>query len=189
MSCHDEHIKIASIDVSNRSVLDILCKSCRDARFEGWWTTIGVGLVDVERRCEQLATTADALEAKCLPKFVDQTHVTMAHMSRCSQQTLRNLFEPFVGKKVLVKAMALLWSDRVAALAVDIPQQNNAATDEPILPACQNAFPHITVWKACEAEAKESNDLPNLVEIGLATRVDFDESALLEGTVSLWRDA
>ena len=109
----------------------------------------------------------------------------MAHRSQLSQQALRDQFEPHLGRQVSVQATALLWSHRAAALAVTVDDTATGNGNLP-LPKCRNAFPHITIWFADGAEARESNDLPVLLTTGQATKVDLVEPAPLEGSVSFW---
>lgn len=110
-------------------------------------------------------------------------HVTMAHFSQMSQADLLKLFQPFVGARVHLAATALLWSGRVAALAVDVAKQTEKGR---CIPRCMNKFPHITVWCQEGAEARESNQLPALVDAGKAKRLEFLKPVILEGSVSLW---
>ncbi|GKY91199.1 hypothetical protein MPSEU_000092600 [Mayamaea pseudoterrestris] len=173
-------IKIASIDVTQDQVLQVLCNACRHEEFDTFWTSIGIEPSSIKNH---LVFKLNEAPSESLSGFVEQTHVTMAHRSRCSQKRLRELFKPFIGSIVTVTASALLWSHRVAALSIKLPDHDHGT-----LPACQNAFPHITVWLADGAKAQDSNELPILVENGLATRVDFKKVMVLEGVISLWRN-
>lgn len=78
-----------------------------------------------------------------------------------------------------------LWSTTNAALAIKIASSTAEEESLPV-PACENSFAHITVWVAPDVKKSLSNQLPNLVEIGKASRVDFDQEDVLKGKLAFW---
>ena len=114
--------------------------------------------------------------------FVSTTHLTMAHIERTSQATMRQLYGGVLGARVEIKVTALLWSTRVAAFAVDIAEQTEDGKD---LPKAQNRFSHITIWFR-GTTAFEANRLPDLVKSGEAQRIEFENPIPLSGTISFW---
>lgn len=116
--------------------------------------------------------------------FVKATHVTMAHCSRTKQVDMRSQYEALEGKTVAIKATGLLWSQRVAALSVDIAAE---AEDGTAVPASVNEFTHITIWRSTgKVKAVESNKLPTQVESGAANKADLKEPMMLNGTLTFW---
>ena len=187
MSEDTREIKIASIDVDNTRVWELLEQSCRGNAFDRYWTTLG-GRAQFMNHQPALTTTAitdDSSTITFTGTLVQDTHVTMAHRSQLSQQALRDEFGPQLGRTVSLKVTALLWSHRAAALAITVDGTTLDDGRFP-LPACRNAFPHISVWFADGAEARESNDLPLLLKVNQAVRVDLEKHVPLEGSVSFW---
>jgi hypothetical protein len=114
--------------------------------------------------------------------FVSTTHLTMAHIERTSQATIRQLYGGLLGARVELKVTALLWSTRVAAFAVNVAEQTE---DGKKLSKSQNSFSHITIWFR-GTTAFEANQLPDLVESGEAQRIEFDNPIPLSGKISFW---
>ena len=116
--------------------------------------------------------------------FVSTTHVTMAHFERTSHATMQELYGGLLGARVELKVTALLWSTRVAALAVDIPEQTPNGKQ---IPKSQNPFSHMMIWfHGTSTTAFEANRLPDLVTSGEAQRLDFENPIPLPGKISFW---
>jgi hypothetical protein len=114
--------------------------------------------------------------------FEQQTHVTMAHSSRTSQQEIRSKFESLLTQGVAVMVIGLLWSDRIAALAVELSSASETGAG---IPKCSNTFAHITLWRD-GAKSMESNQLPSLVSDGKASEVTFRNPFEVKGLFSFW---
>lgn len=117
--------------------------------------------------------------------FVADTHVTMVHFSQLKQSAIRDHFETLIGCTVNVTVTGILWDKRIAALSVEVATET-ADKPELEIPAPKNSFPHITLWHKKHASARESNELPGLVESGGAERIDFCEPAVIQGSISFW---
>ena len=114
-----------------------------------------------------------------------QPHVTMAHFSRSSQNRMRSDFGSIVGMKVKLRVNGILYSDKVAALSVILPETTTGLSTYP-LPSCENDFPHITVWCAHNVKAFESNCLPDNIKNSFAKKIVFDDEFVIDGVVSYW---
>jgi hypothetical protein len=112
-------------------------------------------------------------------RFISSLHVTFAHSSKMGQATMLSSFQHLVGVRLQINATALLYSDQIAAIEVEIPADD--ATPRPM-----NVFPHITVWCSKNSEAHESNNLPEMVKNNQAERVVLEQSVQLEGVFSFW---
>jgi len=171
-------IKIASIDVKAMDVYAALRSFAGDRRLQHFWEM-------VMKDGETPATTFPedpATESRT--NWIWKTHVTLAHYHDTTQHDLKRTFQPLCGSQVTVTVTGLLWSpQRVAALAVKISKKNQ---DGVAVPPPRNVFVHMTVWCHESATAVEANELPQLVEQGQATRIDFDDPIALTGEVSLW---
>jgi len=115
--------------------------------------------------------------------FIPNTHVTLVHFSAMPQSDIHSSYGHLVGKEVEVKLVGLLWSDRVAALAVEI---SLATIDGIPMPSPSNEFTHISIWCRKSASPFESNYLPSLVSTQKAQRVDFKSAPSLRGVLSFW---
>lgn len=120
------------------------------------------------------------------PCFIEKTHVTMAFAGeKNSAKELISNFRRLQGQEVMIFVTGFLWSSTNAALAIKISPSANGS-DSISIPPCENSFPHVTVWCAPDVKASLSNQLPNLVESGKASRVDFAREELLIGKFSFW---
>ena len=174
MASAKRNIKLVSIDVPKRSVHGILFKT-RESASKNFLTML---LPDTSQHSK-------LSKKKTYPGngFVPMTHVTMAHCSRTNEHDMRRLFGAVLGCQVILKAKSILWSDRVAALAVDIPRQTSKGLS---LQPSANAFAHITIWHSKQASAVEANDLPELVSKGDAHLAHFQHPIDLSGSISYW---
>ena len=173
-------VKLAAVDIDPESVHKLLQEYTEDARFIPFWENV----MEAKPKTSEETMTAATAEDQ---KFVANTHETMAHFHQMKQADMKAAFEPLCGSRVSVKVSALLWSDRVAALAVTDVGSDDRSESSPVVPRPMNIFPHITVWHSRDAQARESNDLPSLVESGEANRIDFDDPVELSGVIALWR--
>jgi len=112
-------------------------------------------------------------------------HCTFAHNSQCTQAEIMATFNHLLGSNVEAKATALLYSDKIAAVEVEIPKLSSNNAQYPI-PRPRNQFPHITVWCGQDVQARESNELPGQVENNFATKISFEEPIPLSGSFSFW---
>ncbi|KAI2489557.1 hypothetical protein MHU86_25026 [Fragilaria crotonensis] len=109
-------------------------------------------------------------------------HVTLAHPSNLSQHEIRSKFDQLLGKTVSLSVTGMLWSERIAALAVKVDATSG---DGMTVPESCNDFVHITLWRK-GVQAVESNHLPALVAKGDAFEVFFEAPFVIEGTLSYW---
>lgn len=174
-----DFVKIASIDVSQASVYSVLKSYAKKEPLLSEWmeNVVGVGNEGV-----QSPSVDDAIAGTNL---VADTHVTMVHCSQLPQNTIRDQFEPLVGCAVDVTVTGILWNEQVAAFAVQVASSTKDKLDVQV-PAPKNAFPHMTLWHQPDINPSHSNELPHLVEIDRAKRIDFVERIVLQGVVSLW---
>jgi hypothetical protein len=171
-------IKIASIDVDPKDVREVLGALRPDERVAPFFDTIAVA----DEMNDGLSEDGEE-EFPGASRLVAKTHVTMAHARHMSQSEFRNVFGPLCGEKIEVVATGLIWSRKIAALAVTVA---NETSQGDTVPPSLNPFPHITIWVQKGASAVEANDLPDLVNSGDAQRVDFITPFPLQGAVSLW---
>ena len=114
------------------------------------------------------------------------THVTMSFAGENnSADTLLSNFGHLQGREVTMSITGFLWSSTNAALAIKI-SSSAVGEDSVSIPPCENSFAHVTVWCAPDVKASLSNQLPNLVESGKASRLDFAKEDVLVGKVSFW---
>lgn len=127
--------------------------------------------------------------------FITKTHVTMAHQSVCSQEELISEYKSLQGFNVQLEVTGILFSEKVAALSVQLPSTcNNSRKNESgesssssvLLPKCRNDFPHITFWHRNDTSSVEGNQLPIDVKDGQATNILFGCGHLVSGTISFW---
>lgn len=116
---------------------------------------------------------------KSINRFISSVHVTFAHASIMPQATMSSSFQHLIGVKLQIDATALLYSEEIAAIEVEVPLDN--ATPRPM-----NSFPHITIWCSENSEAFESNNLPEMVKRNQATKIDLEQPVRLEGVFSFW---
>jgi hypothetical protein len=120
------------------------------------------------------------------PNFVENTHVTMSFAGENnSAEKLLSNFGHLQGREVTMSITGFLWSSTNAALAIKI-SSSAVGEDSVSIPPCENSFAHVTVWCAPDVKASLSNQLPNLVESGKASRLDFAKEDVLVGKVSFW---
>jgi hypothetical protein len=86
-------------------------------------------------------------------------------------------FKPLIGTTAEMKVTALLYSEKIAALELEVPNFDPKPT---------NIFPHITIWCFEGTGAHESNNLPDMVKMNMATRVELTEPVILKGVFSFW---
>jgi Fungal tRNA ligase phosphodiesterase domain len=175
-------ITLASIDVNVQGVHSILLSMKSDLRFSNFFTII----MDGEAIIDNLLKGDSNASKQKSAKFVNRTHVTLAHYKQMSQDCLKEVFDPLNGTEVDFSVVGLLWSNNIAALAVRIPSVTKIGSN---LPPCRNNFPHITIWHQHNTATAESNNLPSLVLTGEAYQIDFDEPISLDGIISLWDDS
>ncbi|KAL7554484.1 hypothetical protein ACHAWF_018320 [Thalassiosira exigua] len=160
-------IKIASLDLNYEALHAELDK-------------VQMEVPELEHYFAQRKTHKDKDENdKSQDRFIHSVHCTFAHASQVTQAAMKSTFENLVGTKVGVKAIALLFSDDLAAIEVEIP-------DEASIPRLRNDFHHVTMWCAKGAQAYQSNQLPNRVSCGEAKKIVFEEPFSVQGVFSFW---
>jgi len=118
-------------------------------------------------------------------RFIRSVHCTFAHNSQVTQSEMMASFNHLLGCNVYAKATALLYSDKVAAIEVEIPQVTSGSARHPV-PRPRNEFQHVTVWCGQDIEAKESNELPEQIKSNLAKKILFSEPISFCGSFSFW---
>lgn len=118
-------------------------------------------------------------------RFIRSVHCTFAHNSQVTQSEMMASFNHLLGCNVDAKATALLYSDKIAAIEVEIPQVTSCSVLHPI-PRSRNEFQHVTVWCGQDIEAKESNELPEQIKNNIARKILFNEPISLCGSFSFW---
>jgi hypothetical protein len=88
-------------------------------------------------------------------------------------------FQHLVGSTAEMKATALLFNEKIAALELEVSHDAS-------IPRPNNSFPHITIWCSTDSKSHESNDLPEMVECNKATRIDFAEHVVMKGVFNFW---
>lgn len=169
-------VKIAAIDVPAVSVFCVLREVYRNEQISDFFDRILCGNDIDEILFDLTYGKAEDLG------FVTKTHITLAHCRNMSQSYLRSTFAPHLDSTVELSTHGLLWNDRVMALAVKVSE---ITSEGKTLPASSNEFVHLTVWIDKDASAVEANNLPRLVDMDEAYRLDFP-SYSLQGVVSLW---
>ena len=112
-------------------------------------------------------------------RFIKSVHCTFAHASQVPQNSMLASFQHLVGSTAEMKATALLFNEKIAALELEVPHDAS-------IPRPNNLFPHITIWCSADSKSHESNDLPEMVECNKATRIDFPEHVVIKGVFSFW---
>ena len=166
-------IDYVSIDVSVDDVHESLLMNVGDERLNGFWKLIAGN--DVPNNVLRGNRRTDK-------QLKYNTHVTLAHKSERSQDEMRQQFGALEGQGVGVTVTGILWDDRTAALAVQLPNTTNEGS---ILSVADDKFTHITLWCQDGTSAFRSNELPALVPTGKANRADFTQSTILDGKLIL----
>ncbi len=118
---------------------------------------------------------------KSINRFITSVHVTFAHASEMPQTSMTSSFQHLIGVRLQINATSLLYSEKIAAIEVEIPADN-------AIPRPMNPFPHITIWCSENSEAYESNNLPEMVNTNQAERVVLHELVRLNGVFRFWYD-
>eukprot|EP00986_Skeletonema_menzelii_P016044 scaffold13319_cov142-Skeletonema_menzelii.AAC.2 len=118
-------------------------------------------------------------------RFIRSFHCTFAHCSQVTQSEMMASFNHLLGCNVDAKATALLYSDKIAAVEVEIPKVTSGSTQH-LVPRPRNEFHHVTVWCGQDTEAKESNELPEYIKSNIAKKILFEEPISLCGSFSFW---
>jgi hypothetical protein len=169
----DRKIKLVSIDVEKTHIHQIFKQNIGGS---------ATGLLNIALRGQPWE---DCFQDGCYvgENFVSNTHVTMAFCDRTTQAAIKQNYGAVQGCQVEVRVKGILWSKKVAALAVDVAE---ISSDGKMVAKCENDFSHITIWFAEDAKSYMSNHLPEQVESGKAKRIDFPNPVPLRGTISFW---
>lgn len=173
-----KEIKLASIDFEKASIHRILNHHCEERAADFF-------KIAMPEEKPHDGSNYQRQQGDCYPgiNFVSLPHITMEHHNFSTEEDMKASFGHLQGCEVEISIMGLLWSESIAALAIDIP---GVSIDGKSIPRCKNDFAHITVWFADGAEAFMSNQLPSQVESGQARRIDFSEPIPLTGAISFW---
>lgn len=132
---------------------------------------------------EQVASTDSKakvfIEGKNLSNSLMKAHVTLAH-KRSHGVTSVASYGVFLKQNVPVDITALLFSDKLAALEVQLGSINGEKIDS------KNEWPHATLWTAPGTPSKEANTLSHLVSEGKATRIDIKPPIAANGLVDFF---
>jgi len=112
-------------------------------------------------------------------RFITSVHCTLAHASEVPQAYILKAYQHLLGSEVELKATAILFSDKISAIELELSPQLSILRP-------QNQFPHITLWCAKYTKARESNALPEKIIHGEAKRIVFGHPLVLKGVLSFW---
>ncbi|KAL5996705.1 hypothetical protein ACLOJK_007624 [Asimina triloba] len=147
------------------------------------YAAVTMPVVEIMSILDKLADSnpkaCEFLKQKGIANSLRQCHVTLAH-KRSHGVTAVASYGVFLNKKVPVSVTALLFSDKFAALEA----HPGSVDDEKVV--SKNQWPHVTIWTAEGAAAKEANVLPQLVQEGNAVRVDIDPPVTTTGVVEFY---
>ncbi|XP_074592518.1 tRNA ligase 1 isoform X2 [Curcuma longa] len=119
------------------------------------------------------------IEGKNLSNSLMKAHVTLAH-KRSHGVTSVASYGVFLKQNVPVDLTALLFSDKLAALEVQLGSIDSEKIDS------KNEWPHATLWTAPGTPPKEANTLSHLVAQGKATRIDIKPPITVSGVVDFF---
>jgi len=181
----EKAIKIVSIDIVAEDIHGIISNQAKKFPILNDFLKHKTTDLPNKNLDDRMSTEDD--EDRTIPRFIKNTHVTMAHCCDVSQRTMRETFSSYICKSFLVKVDGIMFDENVAALCVqDILRIVPGADEESIKSSCSNNFPHITVWCAGGVKPSESNSLPKKATLGQATTLMFDSIQVLEGTMQFW---
>ncbi|KAG6527108.1 hypothetical protein ZIOFF_009201 [Zingiber officinale] len=119
------------------------------------------------------------IEGKNLSNSLMKAHVTLAH-KRSHGVTSVASYGVFLKQNVPVDFTALLFSDKLAALEVQLGSINSEKIDS------KNEWPHATLWTAPGTPPKEANTLSHLAAEGKATRIDIKPQITVSGVLDFF---
>ncbi|KAG6523285.1 hypothetical protein ZIOFF_013141 [Zingiber officinale] len=119
------------------------------------------------------------IEGKNLANSLMKAHVTLAH-KRSHGVTSVASYGVFLKQNVPVDFTALLFSDKLAALEVQLGSINSEKIDS------KNEWPHATLWTAPGTPPKEANTLSHLAAEGKATRIDIKPPITVSGVLDFF---
>eukprot|EP00531_Pseudo-nitzschia_arenysensis_P016765 CAMPEP_0116151778 /NCGR_PEP_ID=MMETSP0329-20121206/20285_1 /TAXON_ID=697910 /ORGANISM="Pseudo-nitzschia arenysensis, Strain B593" /LENGTH=1492 /DNA_ID=CAMNT_0003648427 /DNA_START=178 /DNA_END=4656 /DNA_ORIENTATION=+ len=197
-SIHDDdaskNVKLVSLDIDRFEIQELLNKHKESGALKDFYDFIPSFSSKAKNNNNDSDTTMananeiaeDDEDDNPDPNFVKSTHVTMAFAGEKNPpETLLANFRHLQGRPVSISVTGFLWSTTNAAFAIKIASCT-ADKESFFVPPCENSFAHITVWVAPDVKKSLSNQLPNLVESGKASRVDFDQEDALVGTLCFW---
>ncbi|KAL6508857.1 hypothetical protein OROHE_021416 [Orobanche hederae] len=150
------NIVFAAVSLPVSKILDVLC-----------------GLAQKDPRVEAF------LKDKNLKSSLTRAHLTLAH-KRSHGVTAVASYGPHVNQNVPVNVIALLFTDKLAALEAE----PGVVDDEKI--SSKNEWPHVTLWTAQGIAAKEANMLSHLHAQGKATRFEFNPPVTITGVLEFF---
>eukprot|EP00555_Chaetoceros_dichaeta_P006410 CAMPEP_0198261936 /NCGR_PEP_ID=MMETSP1447-20131203/10539_1 /TAXON_ID=420782 /ORGANISM="Chaetoceros dichaeta, Strain CCMP1751" /LENGTH=777 /DNA_ID=CAMNT_0043949995 /DNA_START=792 /DNA_END=3127 /DNA_ORIENTATION=+ len=167
------HVRLVSIDIDYSAVHDILRALAKDNSSAP------------EILCNLPEKTGHNDDSSDSDRFIEKTHVTLAHHSEMSQEEIQSRFGSIVGLAVEIQVKSLIYSTNVAALEIEVAETFESDVSQ-ILPQPFKDFQHITVWCAKGFRGVESHALPSGVKNGEAKKIMLDKPIILKGTVTFW---
>ncbi|CAH9130263.1 unnamed protein product [Cuscuta epithymum] len=144
------------------------------------FAAISLPVKEIKALLENVAKKDSEAEAflkdKDLETRLQKAHVTLAHKGSHSVAALAS-YAPFLHQQVPVEMTALLYSERVAAIEASI----GSIDGEKI--CSKNKWAHTTLWTAKGVAPVEANSLPQLLEAGMAKRVEINPPVTINGVV------
>lgn len=121
----------------------------------------------------------DFLKDKSMESYIQKAHLTLAHKRSHGVTAVAN-YGSFLHQKVPVDVVALLFSDKLAALEAEPGCVEGEKVNS------KNQWPHVTLWTGQGVTAKDANTLPQLLSQGKATRVDINPPVIITGTLEFF---
>lgn len=170
-------IEIASIDFGKESIDEALQRAAAD------YTEVKCFLERIRetQKIDRQQEASTVIDGSC----VKRPHVTMAHFSQLSQNSIVKEYSQADGQSIAVTITGMLIGESIAAFSVKLPEFLDGM-ESVETPPCRNAFPHTTVWVGSNESAAKSNSLPLMVENGQAVQVKFANDIVLPGKFCFW---
>lgn len=119
------------------------------------------------------------LKDKDMEHNLKKAHLTLAH-KRSHGVTAVASYGHLLHQKVPVELTALLFTDEMAALEVEV----GSVDGEKVIP--KNEWPHVTIWTGEKIAAKEANRLPQLLLEGKAIRIEINPPIIISGKLEFY---
>ncbi|XP_063937149.1 tRNA ligase 1 isoform X2 [Daucus carota subsp. sativus] len=144
------------------------------------FAAVNIPVTELQGLLHKLAEKNSEFDAFLKDKNVDRTlkqaHLTLAHKQNHGVTAVAS-YASVLHQNVPVEMTALFFSDRWAAM-----EAHPGSVDGEEVKS-KNMWPHITLWTAKGAAAKESSTLPQLFFKGRATLIEIDPPVTVVGTI------